>query len=197
MFNFNFYKSNSPTFFLLVQLITTIETASCPLPCHCNWVEGKFTLNCLEKKITILPLSSSNIEAVTLDKNPLELNSYEFVRAGLSNVRKIRMRHCNISVLFGEVFSGLNNLHELDISHNNLTILRERQFLNLPEMRILDLSNNLLSSIHKNSFMSLGHKLERLDITSNFLVTLQWTTFTPLPSLKQISISMVLRLSAG
>jgi len=188
MFYFNLYNKKSSTYFLLVHLLTSTMTASCPLPCRCNWIEGKYSLNCLEKNITSLPLTSDDIEAVIFDKNPLTLNSYEFVRAGLSNVRKIRMRYCGISVLFGDVFSGLKNLHELDLSHNNLTIVIPGQFPKLPELRILDLSNNFLSSIHKNSFLSIGLKLERLDITNNFLVTLPWTTFNPLPSLKQISL---------
>jgi len=188
MFTLNSYNMMSLAYFLLVPFITTTKAASCPLPCNCNWVEGKYFLNCMEKNITSVPLTNDNIEVVSLDNNPLNLNPYEFVRAGLRNVRKIRMRYCNISVLFGEVFSGLNNLHELDMSHNNLTIILPGQFPNLPELRILDLSNNTLSSIHKNSFASLGLKLERLDITNNLLVTLPWTTFTPLPSLKQISL---------
>jgi len=172
---------------LLVLTVTKLGT-SCPLPCTCNWVEGKYTLNCAMKNISNPPISDGNIESVTLDKNPLNMKGYEFLTAGLRNVRKISMKFCNISQFFGEVFSGLNNLHELDLSRNALTYLKDGQFPSLPQLRILDLSHNILSSIHKNSFSGLGRKVERLDLSNNALMTIPWTTFIPLPSMKQVSL---------
>jgi len=170
---------------LLVSLAAPSST--CPAPCQCKWQDGLNTLDCVEKNITKLPLSSDTIEAMVLDRNDLsKLEPYEFYNAKWSHVRRVSMKFCLLDCVQEDLFTDLTNLHYLDLSHNSLSYLDK--FPSLPVLRTLDLSNNLLTNIHKTSFSTIGPSLERIDLSQNLLTTIPATTFTLLPRLRQLSL---------
>jgi len=176
-------------YLFLLPLLEVVTTTNCPSPCQCKWLEGKYTLDCVETNITRFPLTGDNIEAIILDKNDFsKLEAFEFVNSGLSHVRKVSMKSCNLDKFEDDLFSGLTNLHGLDLSHNMLTQLSRHQFPSLPELRSLDLSQNYLRSVHKDSFSNVGTNLVRVDLSGNSLISIPWTTFIPLPNLKQLSL---------
>ena len=83
-----------------------------------------------------------------------------------SNLQKLSIVKCNLSILKKEFISRFPMLSELFIIGCNLEVIEHDVFSNLKQLFCLDLSQNKLKFIEKDTFSNL-EKLQTLDLSKN------------------------------
>ncbi|GAB0098568.1 insulin-like growth factor-binding protein complex acid labile subunit [Sergentomyia squamirostris] len=92
------------------------------------------------------------------------------------SLRKLNLRHNNISFLTNHAFGDLDILDCLDLGHNNITSLRRRSFQGLTNLQELDISYNRVEQLQFEQFGFLK-KLRVLNLRGNRLKSLPRDTF--------------------
>lgn len=189
---------------LLLLLQLAHQAWSCPDLCTCKWKNGKQTVECVDKAMTLIPNGLDHgTQVLEFSGNNLQVLPRErFKTIGLVNLQKIFLARCKIVKIDDDSFKGLSNLVELDLSENllinvptpifsdfpslmRLTLsenpiktLKSHGFQHLTFLTTLELSNCDISLIEDEAFIGLSH-LEWLKLDGNKLTTMRGSHILP------------------
>lgn len=144
--------------------------------------------NRLQNPLGIAKMLGKSVEELFLSKNMLgEVNETAF--HGLNNLNGLHLSETNLSFGHSNPFDNLDQLSVLDISNNNLKTLNISLFAktlnNLWQLQAAgNHFDNSLEIIH-----SLGSYLSGLDISQNFIGTLNRSTFEHVKSVFHLNFS--------
>lgn len=116
-----------------------------------------------------------------LDLSHYFLNSFPDFR-GTFKLKKLKLQHCDITVLPRNFCRHLPNLETLDLSENKISTLPVLS--DCRKLRVVDLLKNRISSI-RNQFNNL-RKLEMLTLTDNHLNIIPNSAFKGCPSINSL-----------
>ncbi|KAJ7326855.1 hypothetical protein JRQ81_016614 [Phrynocephalus forsythii] len=148
-----------------------VETDEClvdsvPAECLCRGLE----LDCSDASLHTIPLVSSNVTMISLQRNYLT----KLVANGFRKYQDLKylyLQNNNISIVSGQAFRGLYNLTKLYLSHNKITFLKPRVFEDLHKLEWLIVENNMLKYVTPLNFYGLS-SLILLDLMHNSLAEL-------------------------
>ncbi|XP_072163074.1 CD180 antigen-like [Diadema setosum] len=95
-----------------------------------------------------------------------------------TSLRELYLHYCDLSIR-PPLVDGLFNLQILSLSNNRLHFIPHNYLNDTFQLRELLLAGNDLVYLHDDMFRNVVN-LTRLDLTSNSLVTLHFTTFVPI-----------------
>ncbi|KAJ0172528.1 hypothetical protein K1T71_011667 [Dendrolimus kikuchii] len=122
---------------------------------------------------------------IALNRIPMrrQLNQEAFKRAGLSNLKKLFLKDCNIEVVHKTAFVTLAIMIELDLSKNHIKSLHPDTFKGTEKLRLINLSNNLIDKLEDGLFRNLKY-LQKVEASNNQIVKIGTKAFANLPQLK-------------
>ncbi|CAH2268476.1 jg16905 [Pararge aegeria aegeria] len=175
----------------LVFLTTTAAdfTTECQRPCDCRWQSGNKAAICANSSLRVIPVNlSSDIQILDLSNNNLlQLHQEAFKRVGLSNLKKLFLKDCNIEVVHKAAFVSLAIMIELDLSKNRIRHLHPDTFKGTEKLRLINLSNNLVDKLEDGLFRNLKY-LQKVELSNNRIVRIATKAFVNLPQLKILRI---------
>ncbi|XP_052744632.1 uncharacterized protein LOC112048665 [Bicyclus anynana] len=177
---------------VLLIFVTTIAadfTTECQRPCDCRWQSGNKAAICANSSLRVIPGNlSSDIQILDLSNNNLQqLHQEAFKRVGLSNLKKLFLRECNIEVIHKAAFITLAIMIELDLSKNKIRHLHPETFKGTEKLRLINLSNNLVDKLEDGLFRNLKY-LQKVELSNNRIVRIATKSFVNLPQLKILRI---------
>lgn len=168
-------------------LSTTIAdfTTECQRPCDCRWQSGNKAAICSNSSLKVIPANlSSDIQILDLSNNNLQqLHQEAFKKVGLSNLKKLFLRECNIETVHKLAFTTLAIMIELDLSKNRIRYLHPDTFKGTEKLRLINLSNNLIDKLEDGIFRNLKF-LQKVEVSNNKIVRIGTRAFVNLPQLK-------------
>lgn len=175
---------------VLAPTATSDFTTNCPALCECKWVSGNKAADCSNKSLSTIPDKLSNeIQNLDLSGNPLhEITQSAFQLVGLSNLKKLFLRNCNIQVINKNGLSSLGIVIEFDFSHNSIKVLHPDTFKHAEKLRLVNLSNNKLEKIEDGVFRNLPF-LQRIDLSNNHIHKVGVGAFTNSHTIKTIRLA--------
>ncbi|CAG5053963.1 unnamed protein product [Parnassius apollo] len=170
--------------FLLPSTISDFTT-ECQRPCDCRWQSGNKAAICSNASLRIIPANLSNdIQILDLSNNNLrQLHQEAFKRVGLSNLKKLFLRECNIGVVHKAAFITLTIMIELDLSKNLIRYLHPDTFKETEKLRLINLNNNYIDKLEDGTFRNLKF-LQKVEMSNNRIVRIGTKAFVNLPQLK-------------
>ncbi|CAG5054410.1 unnamed protein product [Parnassius apollo] len=173
-----------PLIFLLPST-TSDFTTECQRPCDCRWQSGNKAAICSNSSLRIIPANLSNdIQILDLSNNNLrQLHQEAFKRVGLSNLKKLFLRDCNIGVVHKAAFITLAIMIELDLSKNLIRYLHPDTFKETEKLRLINLNNNYIDKLEDGTFRNLKF-LQKVEMSNNRIVRIGTKAFVNLPQLK-------------
>ncbi|XP_047538929.1 uncharacterized protein LOC125072362 [Vanessa atalanta] len=176
-----------------ISLVTTITkadfTTECQRPCDCRWQSGNKAAICSNSSLRVVPANlSSDIQILDLSNNNLlQLHQEAFKRVGLSNLKKLFLRECNIEVVHKAAFMTLAIMIELDLSKNRIRHLHPDTFKGTEKLRLINLNNNFIDKLEDGLFRNLKF-LQKVEVSNNRIVRIGTKAFVNLPQLKILRI---------
>ncbi|XP_053616157.1 uncharacterized protein LOC128678573 [Plodia interpunctella] len=171
----------------IALLTSTIAdfTTECQRPCDCRWQSGNKAAICSNSSLKMIPANlSSDIQILDLTNNNLiQLQQEAFKKVGLSNLKKLFLRECNIEVINKAAFVTLAIMIELDLSKNRIRYLHPDTFKGTEKLRLINLSNNFIDKLEDGIFRNLKF-LQKVEVSSNRIARIGTKTFVNLPQLK-------------
>lgn len=168
-------------------LTTTIAdfTTECQRPCDCRWQSGNKAAICSNSSLKVIPANlSSDIQILDLSNNNLQsLHQEAFKKVGLSNLKKLFLKECNIEFVHKQAFATLAIMIELDLSRNRIRYLHSDTFKGTEKLRLINLSNNLIDKLEDGVFRNLKF-LQKVEVSNNMIVRIGTRAFVNLPQLK-------------
>ncbi|RVE44991.1 hypothetical protein evm_010355 [Chilo suppressalis] len=175
------------TFIPFVLLTTTFAdfTTECQRPCDCRWQSGNKAAICSNSSLKIIPANlSSDIQILDLSNNNLQqLHQEAFKKVGLSNLKKLFLKECNIELVHKSAFITLAIMIELDLSKNRIRHLHADTFKGTEKLRLINLSNNFIDKLEDGTFRNLKY-LQKVEVSNNRIVRIGTKAFQNLPQLK-------------
>ncbi|CAK1588953.1 unnamed protein product [Parnassius mnemosyne] len=173
-----------PLIFILPST-TSDFTTECQRPCDCRWQSGNKAAICSNSSLRIIPANLSNdIQILDLSNNNLrQLHQEAFKRVGLSNLKKLFLRECNIGVVHKAAFITLAIMIELDLSKNLIRYLHPDTFKGTEKLRLINLNNNFIDKLEDGTFRNLKF-LQKVEMSNNRIVRIGTKAFVNLPQLK-------------
>ncbi|KAH0616065.1 hypothetical protein JD844_026876 [Phrynosoma platyrhinos] len=156
---------------------------SVPKKCLCRGLE----LDCSDASLHTVPLVSSNITMISLQRNLLtKLAANGFKK--YQDLKYLYLQNNNISIVSGHAFRGLYNLTKLYLSHNKITFLKPYVFQDLHKLEwlyvpVLDLMYNTLTQLPAKHLCQHMSRLNWLDLEGNDIHNLRNATFISCKSL--------------
>lgn len=149
---------------LAVARLARGDWSECP-PCHCTWFSGMKGADCADKKLTDVPDPiSTEIQTIDMSNNELHsLPKEAFRAAGLVNLHRIRMRHCQIEDIHKDAFEGLQILIDLDLSDNRIHTVHPDTFRHNVRLRVITMHHNPMVTLDDGLFANLVH-LQTVDL---------------------------------
>lgn len=177
--------------FTLILLTNTSAdfTTECQRPCDCRWQSGNKAAICNNSSLTTIPANLSNdIQILDLSNNNLrQLHQEAFKKVGLSNLKKLFLRDCNIESVHKMTFATLAIMIELDLSKNRIRSIHPDTFKGTEKLRLINLSNNLIDKLEDGVFRNLKF-LQKVEVSNNRIVRIGIRTFVNLPQLKILRV---------
>ncbi|CAC5400298.1 TLR13 [Mytilus coruscus] len=185
--------------FFIISILGKVYTESCPKYCECVYENqtSRYTGECTGEKLTYIPKFPKYITDVVFINNYL----YTLSRITFRNISSLNITHLNlqenrIAVIERNAFQDLKFLVRLDISGNNGTTLKyvRESLHNLPKSSIQELGLNHMLWIPLKNMSGIfdglnGSKINRIELSHNYLYPFDGTWFANLPSLQQLDIS--------
>ncbi|XP_014362004.2 uncharacterized protein LOC106713675 [Papilio machaon] len=172
---------------LVVILSFTIAdfTTECQRPCDCRWQSGNKAAICSNSSLKVVPANLSNdVQILDLSNNNLhQLPQEAFKRVGLSNLKKLFLRDCNIEIVHKAAFLSLAIMIELDMSKNYIRYLHPDTFKGTEKLRLINLNNNYIDKLEEGLFRNLKF-LQKVEMSNNRIVRISTKAFINLPQLK-------------
>ena len=110
----------------------------------------------------------------------------------IPRLKKMLLNHNHLSTYKGDFFINMptndTDLHTLDISHNELTYLYPESFMYHPQLRMVDFSYNKFI-FFPTQFINGLTLLEDLNLSNNFIKTIDDKDYANLPKLKHLDLS--------
>ncbi|XP_028026415.1 amphoterin-induced protein 1-like [Bombyx mandarina] len=173
--------------FIPLFIITTTAdfTTECQRPCDCRWQSGNKAAICSNSSLKVVPTNLSNdIQILELSNNNIQqLHSEAFKKAGLSNLKKLFLRECNLEIVHKTTFVTLAIMIELDLSKNKIRYLHPDTFKGTEKLRLINLSNNLIDKLEDGLFRNMKF-LQKVEASNNRIVRIGTKAFVNLPQLK-------------
>ncbi|CAG9782464.1 unnamed protein product [Diatraea saccharalis] len=170
-----------------VLLTTTFAdfTTECQRPCDCRWQSGNKAAICSNSSLKIIPANlSSDIQILDLSNNNLQQLHHEaFKKVGLSNLKKLFLKECNIELVQKSAFVTLAIMIELDLSKNRIRYLHPDTFKGTEKLRLINLSHNFIDKLEDGTFRNLKY-LQKVELSNNRIVRIGTKAFQNLPQLK-------------
>lgn len=174
-------------FIPIVLLTPTLAdfTTECQRPCDCRWQSGNKAAICSNSSLNVIPANlSSDIQILDLSNNNLQqLNQEAFKKVGLSNLKKLFLKECNIELIHKSAFLTLAIMIELDLSKNRIRHLHPDLFKGTEKLRLINLSNNFIDKLEDGVFRNLKY-LQKVEVSNNRIVRIGTKAFQNLPQLK-------------
>ncbi|CAH2088358.1 unnamed protein product [Euphydryas editha] len=173
-----------------VTIVTTADfTTECQRPCDCRWQSGNKAAICSNSSLRAVPANlSSDIQILDLSNNNLlQLHQEAFKRVGLSNLKKLFLRDCNIETVHKAAFITLAIMIELDLSKNRIRYLHPDTFKGTEKLRLINLNNNFIDKLEDGLFRNLKF-LQKVEVSNNRIVRIGTKAFVNLPQLKILRI---------
>ncbi|GBP87873.1 Leucine-rich repeat, immunoglobulin-like domain and transmembrane domain-containing protein 2 [Eumeta japonica] len=160
-------------------------TTECQRPCDCRWQSGNKAAVCSNSSLKSIPANLSNdIQILDLSNNNLrQLHQEGFKKVGLSNLKKLFLKECNIETVHKAAFTTLTIMIELDLSRNKIRSLHPETFKGTEKLRLINLNNNLIEKLEDGLFRNLKY-LQKVEASNNRIVRIATRAFTNLPQLK-------------
>ncbi|XP_068623216.1 uncharacterized protein [Battus philenor] len=160
-------------------------TTECQRPCDCRWQSGNKAAICSNSSLRVVPANLSNdIQILDLSNNNLhQLPQEAFKRVGLSNLKKLFLKECNIAVVHKAAFLTLAIMIELDMSKNLIRYLHPDTFKGTEKLRLINLNNNYIDKLEDGLFRNLKF-LQKVEMSNNRIVRISTKAFVNLPQLK-------------
>ncbi|RXN28716.1 relaxin receptor 1-like protein [Labeo rohita] len=155
-----------------------------PDVCHC---EGR-KVNCNGKNLLHVPVVSSNVTALHLESNSIEIISKRAF-SGLISLRKLFLSQNRIVSLKAGIFSDLSSLEWLILDENKISSLRQKSFEGLKSLFFLSLLNNSVEQFPKTSICLEMPRLNWLALRRNRISTIEEGTFADMHRLIDLNIS--------
>lgn len=177
----------------IISIVTTTTvadfTTECQRPCDCRWQSGNKAAICSNSSLKVLPANlSSDIQILDLSNNNLQqLQQEGFKRVGLSNLKKLFLKDCNIDTVHKAAFMTLAIMIELDLSKNRIRYLHADTFKGTEKLRLINLSNNFIDKLEDGLFRNLKF-LQKVEVSNNRIVRIGTKAFVNLPQLKILRI---------
>ncbi|KAG6459367.1 hypothetical protein O3G_MSEX011346 [Manduca sexta] len=173
--------------FIPLVLTTTVAdfTTECQRPCDCRWQSGNKAAICSNSSLKVVPGNLSNdIQILDLTNNNLQhLPQEAFKKVGLSNLKKLFLKECNIEAIHKTAFVTLAIMIELDLSKNKIRYLHPDTFKGTEKLRLINLSNNFIDKLEDGLFRNLKF-LQKVEASNNMIVRIGTRAFVNLPQLK-------------
>ncbi|XP_051522877.1 relaxin receptor 2 isoform X2 [Myxocyprinus asiaticus] len=154
-----------------------------PDVCHC---EGQ-KVNCNGKNLLHVPVVSSNVTALHLESNSIEIISKRAF-SGLFSLRKLFLSQNRISSLKAGIFSDLSSLEWLILDENKISSLRQKTFEGLKSLFFLSLLNNSVEQFPKTSICIEMPRLNWLEMEGNRISSLWASSFKNCSSLTVLAL---------
>ncbi|KAI5638980.1 leucine rich repeat domain-containing protein [Phthorimaea operculella] len=166
-------------------LKTLADFTECQRPCDCRWQSGNKAAICSNSSLKSIPANlSSDIQILDLSNNNLQqLHQEAFKKVGLSNLKKLFLKECNIDTVHKGAFVNLAIMIELDLSKNRIRSLHPDTFKGTEKLRLINLSNNYIDKLEDGLFRNLKF-LQKVEASNNRIVRIGAKTFVNLPQLK-------------
>lgn len=164
----------------------------CPLvpACSCKWSNGKQGASCERRNLITIP-SQLPPDTQILEFTGNNLNTlphHVFQNKHLTNLQKIYLSECKITLIADEAFAHLTNLIELDLSHNHIQQVPSRALELLSNsLRKLSLAFNPIQVIDSAAF-NLLTRLNTLDLSNCNLNQLKANAFHGLNELRELKL---------
>lgn len=160
-------------------------TTECQRPCDCRWQSGNKAAICSNSSLRSIPANLSNdIQILDLSNNNLlTLHQEGFKKVGLSNLKKLFLKECNIDTVHKTAFATLAIMIELDLSRNRIRSLHPDTFKGTEKLRLINLSNNLIEVLEDGVFRNLKF-LQKVEVSNNKILKIGTKAFSNLPQLK-------------
>ncbi|XP_049878358.1 uncharacterized protein LOC126375467 [Pectinophora gossypiella] len=164
---------------------TVADFTECQRPCDCRWQSGNKAAICANSSLKTIPANlSSDIQILDLSNNNLQqLHQEAFKKVGLSNLKKLFLKECNIEVIHKAAFVSLAIMIELDLSKNRIRFLHPDTFKGTEKLRLINLSNNYIDKLEDGLFRNLKF-LQKVEVSNNRIVRIGTKAFVNLPQLK-------------
>lgn len=173
-------------FIPLALLTTTVaDFTECQRPCDCRWQSGNKAAICSNSSLRTIPSNlSSDIQILDLSNNNLQqLYQEAFKKVGLTNLKKLFLKECNIETIHKATFTTLAIMIELDLSKNRIRYLHPDTFKGTEKLRLINLSNNYIDKLEDGLFRNLKF-LQKVEVSNNRIVRIGTKAFVNLPQLK-------------
>ena len=152
-------------------------------------IKGNALLGQPSTPLPSFTFNTSVYETVDLSGCGLEVLPCDGIFIGATTIKTLILAHCKISMIENRSLRDMASLVTMDMSNNKLTIILNESFWgNLKSLEKLDLSSNLINTIEGNSFQHLSQLLH-IHFTGNSLGDLEEFMFQGLSS----SISLLLK----
>lgn len=174
---------------VVVVMLVTNCSASCPEPCVCKWKGGKQTVECVNKGLIGLP-DGMDPETQVLDVSGSTLQLLHrtlFQRFGLVNLQRVYLSRCRLGHLDDLTFQGLTNLVELDLNDNMLTSIPVVALSELPALMRLSIARNPIRRVSSGSFRTLRY-LTTLELSQCQIETVEAGAFEGLKALEWLKL---------
>ncbi|VVD05984.1 unnamed protein product [Leptidea sinapis] len=174
---------------ITISMTVTDFTTECQRPCDCRWQSGNKAAICSNSSLKVVPANlSSDIQILDLSNNNLkELHQEAFKRVGLSNLKKLFLKDCNLEVVHKAAFTTLAIMIEIDLSKNRIRYLHPDTFKGTEKLRLINLSNNFIDKLEDGQFRNLKF-LQKVEVSNNRIARIGTKAFVNLPQLKILRI---------
>ncbi|XP_022659879.1 uncharacterized protein LOC111249804 [Varroa destructor] len=169
----------------VVGVVAVVAEEECPTGCFCKWANGKRTAECGAAGLTEVPEGlNRDTQVLNLSNNTISfLGPREFHAKGYSNLQRIHVARCGLSMIAPSAFHLLTNLVELDLSSNKLHRVPSSALSDCGSLRRLSLSFNPIETIHDDAFRGLS-RLGTLELNFCRLTVVESLAFRGLRSLE-------------
>lgn len=132
-----------------------------------------------EKEMEIVPYEIYKLE---------KLRQRTITFYGWDNLKVLRIKECDMSELYWEMFDGLSSLEHLSLEDNGIKDIPPFSFYGTPNIKSLSLSNNEIFDMNYRCLAGLL-ELQLLDLSHNNIGKLSEQTFPPFPKLEIVDLS--------
>jgi len=126
-------------------------------------------------------------------------NEFEFITStfekfptgsfgSLSHVKSMTAQNVKLSTLNRDSLTSFTSLEFLDLSHNNIQSLENNILSHLKSLKSFNISNNQIENISKDAFDEYGKNLTDVDLSHNYIKTVNARIFETLGIMDQINL---------
>ena len=132
------------------------------------------------------------IELINMDIETIAANAFKrFVALKILNLSRNKLKQIELTT-FSHVLSNVrgSNLIEIDLSYNELTQIKMENLAYLEQLRVFNVSNNLLDRFDLRFFTIIAPRLQRLDLSSNYLKEFKlFNNYLLVKSIQQLTVT--------